>query len=74
MEEKLREIFAGSLNLKPNEVTDELTYNTIHQWDSVAHMALIAAIEEGFDIMIDAEDVIEMSSFAKAKEIVSRHL
>lgn len=74
MEEKLREIFAESLNIKPNEVTDELKYNTIHQWDSVAHMALIAAIEEGFDIMIDADDVIGMSSFAKAKEIVSRHL
>jgi acyl carrier protein len=74
MEEKLREIFSRSLSLEPDEVTDELKYNTIHQWDSVAHMALIAAIEEGFDIMIDAEDVIDMSSFAKAKEIVSKHL
>lgn len=74
MEEKLRKIFAESLNLKSDEVTDGLEYNTIHQWDSVAHMALIAAIEEGFDIMIDAEDVIGMSSFAKAKEIVAKHL
>ena len=37
-------------------------------------MALVAAIEEGFDIMIDAEDVIDMSSFAKAKEIVAKYL
>jgi acyl carrier protein len=37
-------------------------------------MALIAAIEEGFDIMLDAEDVINMSSFSKAKEIVTRYL
>lgn len=74
MEEKLRKIFAESLSLKPEEITDGLQYNTIHQWDLVAHMALIAAIEEGFDIMIDAEDVIDMSSFAKAKEIVSKHL
>ena len=74
MEEKLRQIFAASLSIKTEEVQDDLKYATIPQWDSVAHMALVAAIEEGFDIMIDAEDVIDMSSFAKAKEIISKHL
>lgn len=74
MEEKLRQIFASSLSIKTDEVQDDLKYATIPQWDSVAHMALVAAIEEGFDIMIDAEDVIDMSSFAKAKEIISKHL
>lgn len=74
MEEKLRKIFAESLSVKFEEITDELRYATIPQWDSVAHMSLIAAIEEGFDIMIDAEDVIDMSSFAKAREIVAKYL
>jgi acyl carrier protein len=71
---KLQEIFSDSLSLKPDEVVDDLRYAEVPQWDSVAHMALIAAIEEGFDIMIDAEDVINMSSFSKAKEIVARYL
>ena len=31
---------------------DELEYNTIPEWDSVAHMTLIAALEEAFDIKI----------------------
>lgn len=74
MEEKLKNIFADSLGIKQDEVVDGLKYSMIPQWDSVAHMALIAAIEEGFDIMIDAEDVIDMSSFAKAKEIVAKYL
>lgn len=74
MEEKLRTIFATSLDLKVEEITDALRYATIAQWDSIAHMSLIAAIEEGFDIMIDAEDVIDMSSFARAKEIVAKYL
>ena len=74
MQEKLRNIFSTSLNIKIEEIHDELKYATIPQWDSVAHMALVAAIEEGFDIMIDAEDVIDMNSFAKAKEIVAKHL
>ena len=74
MKEKLRNIFSTSLNIKIEEIHDELKYATIPQWDSVAHMALVAAIEEGFDIMIDAEDVIDMNRFAKAKEIVAKHL
>lgn len=74
MEEKLRKIFASSLNIKIEDIQDELKYATIPQWDSVAHMALIAAIEEGFDVMLDTEDVIDMSSFAKAKQIVIKHL
>ena len=74
MEDKLRAIFTESLNINASNVVDGLRYSGIPQWDSVAHMALIAAIEEGFDIMLDAEDVIDMSSFLKAKEIVAKHL
>ena len=73
MEVKLKAIFAESLGIDAAIVTDELLYASIPQWDSVAHMALVAAIEEGFDIMIDTEDVIDMSSFAKAKDIVTKY-
>ena len=74
MESKLKHIFAENLGIEESTVTDDLRYASIPQWDSVAHMALVAAIEEGFDIMIDTEDVIDMSSFEKAKEIVTKYL
>lgn len=74
MEDQLRTIFAESLGLPAAHVTDTLRYGEVPQWDSVAHMALVAAIEEGFDILLGAEDVIDMSSFAKAKEIVAKAL
>lgn len=74
MENKLKSIFAESLGISESLVTDSLRYAEIPQWDSVAHMALVAAIEEGFDIMIDTEDVIDMSSFEKAKQIVTKYL
>ena len=74
LQTKLVEIFRDSLGLGADAVVDELRYAEIPQWDSIAHMALIAAIEEGFDIMIDAEDVIGMNSFAVAKTIVAKYL
>ena len=74
LQTKLVEIFRDSLGLGADAVVDDLRYAEIPQWDSIAHMALIAAIEEGFDIMIDAEDVIGMNSFAVAKTIVAMYL
>jgi len=74
MKDRLQKIFSESLSIPLELVVDDLKYSECPDWDSVAHMGLIAAIEEAFDIMIDAEDVIDMSSFAKAKQIVAKYL
>lgn len=70
--EKLTDSFAKVLGLSNEKITDSLSYGTF-AWDSVAHMKIIAAIEDTFDIMLDTEDVIDMSSFKKAKEILSKY-
>ena len=49
-----------------------LKYQDIKNWDSVGHMGLIAKIEEAFDIMMETEDIIDLSSFEKGKEILSQ--
>jgi acyl carrier protein len=74
MEDKLQDVFAEALALDRTQVVDTLKYAESPAWDSVAHMALVAAIESSFDIMLDAEDVIDMSSFAEAKRIVAKYL
>jgi acyl carrier protein len=72
-ERKLKSIFAEVLGVSEESITDELTYNSIAEWDSVAHMALVSEIDDQFDIMLDTEDVLDMSSFAKAKEILKKY-
>ena len=72
-QERLRQIFSDALGITPDRVTDTLTFNSIPEWDSVAHMALVAALESAFDIMLDTDDVIDMSSVAKAREIVAKY-
>lgn len=71
--EKLCQVFAESLAIDISRITDELRYASVPEWDSVAHMALIAAIESAFDIMLDTEDVIDMSSVGKACEILTKY-
>ncbi|NPA73745.1 MAG: acyl carrier protein [Epsilonproteobacteria bacterium] len=74
METKLKEAFSEALGISKDSISDDLKYNEIREWDSVAHMALIGEIEDSFDIMLDTDDIIDMSSFAKAKEIVAKYL
>lgn len=71
--ERLVTAFASSLNIEASQVLDELEYNTIPQWDSVAHMVLVAALEKEFNVMLDMDDIIEMSSVKIAKEILAKH-
>lgn len=72
-EEKLRQVFAEALGIDASQVKDALTYNTIPEWDSIGHMALIAEIDDTFDTMLDTDDVLDLSSFAKAKEILAKY-
>lgn len=71
--EKLRTAFIEVLGIEPGCECDELAYGVTPGWDSVAHLALVAAIEEAFEIMLPTDDVIEMSSFSKAKAIVAKN-
>ena len=71
--EKFVAAFAQGLQIGPERVVDDLKYNTIKEWDSVAHMQLVASLEEAFEIMLDTNDIIDMSSVAKAREILAKY-
>lgn len=62
--------------LETFEITEDvlpgLKYQDITAWDSVGHMSLIAALEEAFDIMMDTDDIIDLSSYEKGKEILAK--
>lgn len=72
-ETRLKKCMAESLGLAPDQITDALAYNSVKQWDSVAHMALVAALESEFNVMLDTDDIIAMSSVAVARDILRKH-
>jgi acyl carrier protein len=71
--DRLKNAFVQALGIPPTSDFDALAYGVTQGWDSVAHMNLVAEIESTFDVMFATEDVIDMSSFAKANEIVMKH-
>ncbi len=71
--DKLHECFSRALGIPRERVTDDLAYNTLKEWDSVGHMALVVELEGEFDVMFDTDDILGMSTVAKAREILTRY-
>lgn len=66
----LQDVFQRVLELDSSSDLDTLTYRSIPSWDSVGHMALVAEIEDVFQVELSTQQVLDLSSFNKANEIV----
>ena len=69
---KYRQAFQETFMVEREELSD-LKYQDIPAWDSVGHMALMAALEEQFPIELDIDDIIDFSSFEYGKEILKKY-
>jgi acyl carrier protein len=67
--EKYIEVFTKTFEISEDEAK-KLKYQDITAWDSVGHMGLIAELEDTFGIMMDTDDIIDLSSFEKGLEIL----
>lgn len=70
--EKYNNVFMENLQITEDQLVG-LQYQGVELWDSVGHMSLVAALEDEFDIMIDTDDIIDLSSFEKGKEILAKY-
>ena len=70
---KLYKVVAESLLIDVSQVNDGLRYNSIREWDSVAHMTLIAALEDEFSIFLETDDIIAMSSVAEIRYVLKKY-
>ena len=68
--DRLRDAFVKSLELDPSVDVTALNYREIPEWDSIGHMALVATIEDAFDVMLTTDQVIALSSFQAARDIL----
>lgn len=53
-----KEVFDISQDAVPS-----LKYQSIDAWDSVGHMALMAALEDAFDISLEMDDIVDFGSY-----------
>ena len=71
--EKYNNAFVEVFGAKVEELNDGYSKDNVGEWDSVHQLTLISIFEEAFDIMFDPEDIMEMTSYAKGKELLEKY-
>jgi acyl carrier protein len=67
---KLDDAIRASLALPDTTDVTTIAYGRTEEWDSVAHMQMIVAIESAFGVMLDTDDVIAMSDYQQIRRIL----
>ncbi|MBR0149846.1 MAG: hypothetical protein IJP89_00615 [Synergistaceae bacterium] len=68
--EKYDSAFTETFGIERGQLAG-LKYQDIEAWDSVGHMSLTAALEEAFDIMMETDDIIDLSSYEAGMKILA---
>lgn len=71
--EKYNKAFIDVFGAKTEELNENYGKESVDEWDSVHQLSLIAEFEEAFDIMFDPEDIMEMTSYVKGKELLKKY-
>ena len=71
--EKYNNAFVEVFGANVEDLNDGYGKETVEEWDSVHQLSLVAQFEEAFDIMFDSEDIMDLTSYAKGKEILAKY-
>ena len=71
--ERYQKVFISVFNVPDAELDSKFDSEKINKWDSITHLSLCTAIEDEFDIMFDSEDMLDLKSFDKGKEILTKY-
>jgi acyl carrier protein len=72
LEARVLKVFKEVLEINGEVNTSALKYNETQNWRSLAHITLVSALEGEFDIMLEPDDIVAMSSYDEAVKIVRK--
>ena len=74
IDEKLKTIVVETLQIQVSDYNEELAAGDIPQWDSIGHVNLLMAVEQGFEIALDVTDAIDIESVADLQDMVKKYV
>jgi citrate synthase len=73
MPTRLANVVASALRVDPAALTDDLEFNSIPEWDSINHVALILALEETYGLTISDDKIVELTRYRVIREFIEAH-
>ena len=70
--DELNKIISRHLRIAEDKIADDLSYELESNWDSVTHLKMLADIETEFNIKFDIDEIVELETVGKIKEMVAQ--
>lgn len=71
--EKIYEIINKVLLIDKEKITNELTMKDVEEWDSMAHLMIVSELEQTFEIILEDDDIIVMTSVANILSTLDKY-
>jgi len=71
--ERLKLLVSDVLEVEPEAVGDDAGRETLPEWDSLAHLRIVGAVEEEFGVKLTMQEIGEMNSLAAIGRLVDKH-
>jgi acyl carrier protein len=68
--DRLIDLFAEEFDVESEVLHDESSPDTVEQWDSLAAMRLVAAIEAEFGVRLGTAEIMKMRSIGLARAVL----
>lgn len=62
MIDKVIEIVCDVLNASTDCITMDSTFKNTEQWDSLKHIEIVMALEDEFDVIFTADEIVSLTS------------
>lgn len=73
IEDTVKNVVLDTLKIEAGQYSEDLAAGDIAQWDSLAHLSLLMAVEKAFGITFDIGDSIEIESVGDIIDTVRRY-
>lgn len=71
MKEKLIAVFSECLSLDKDKISYDMTSENTPEWDSLALVTLVAAVERQFDVQLTFSELQRFTSFKEVYKLLS---
>ena len=70
MDKKLQGLLADVFGVRESEITPETTKGDVESWDSLKQMVLVMSLERAYDLTLDIQDIVAMTSVAAIAQVL----
>lgn len=68
----LIQLFAEELDVETSDLSDDSSPENVDNWDSLAAVRLVAAIEAEFDVRLSTTDMMKMRTVGIARKVLKK--